>query len=100
MLFLVISNPRPERPSDVAGSRRHFWAWVQPLLDAGHCRSVHARVGRGVVAMFDVDSHLTLHRYLNEWADMIPAEFDVYPLLDADQAKGHLQSLQSGQIQT
>jgi len=53
-----------------------------------------------VVAMFDVDSHLTLHRYLNEWADMIPAEFDVYPLLDADQAKGHLQSLQSGQIQT
>lgn len=94
MLFLVISNPRPERPSDVAGSRRHFWGWIQPLLDAGRCRSVHARVGRGVVALFDVDSHLTLHRYLNEWADMIPAEFDVYPLLDPDQAKDHLQSLQ------
>jgi hypothetical protein len=25
-----------------------------------------------------------LHRILNEWADIIPAEFDVYPLVDLE----------------
>lgn len=92
MLFLVISTPRPEKPSSLTDSRKCFWDWMQPLLDAGQCKSVHARVGRGAVALFDVDSNLTLHRLMNEWADIIAAHFDVYPLLDPEQAKAFLQS--------
>jgi muconolactone delta-isomerase len=76
MLFLVISTPRPERPST--------------LVQSGMAKSVHARVGRGAVALFDVDSNETLHRLMNEWSDMIPAHFDVYPLLDEETAKAFL----------
>lgn len=92
MLFLVISTPRPDKPSSLTSARSSFWDWMQPIMDAGLCKSVHARVGRGVVALFDVDSNLTLHRFMNEWADIIPAHFDVYPLLDPEQAKAFLQS--------
>jgi muconolactone delta-isomerase len=36
------------------------------------------------VAVFDVESNNALHQILNEWADIIPAHFDTYPLVDAD----------------
>ena len=52
MLFLVISEPRPEPPTDVAARRQRYWPWVQNLIDTGLVKSVHARVGRGAVAMF------------------------------------------------
>jgi hypothetical protein len=90
MLFLVISTPRPERPTTLIDSRSRYWDWMRPLLDSGLARSVHARVGRGAVALFDVDSNTTLHRLMNEWADIIPAHFDVFPLLDEDTAKAYL----------
>jgi muconolactone delta-isomerase len=48
----------------------------------GVCKHVYARVGRGAVAVFDVESNEQLHRILNEWADIIPAQFDIYPLVD------------------
>ena len=35
------------------------------------CRHVYARVERGAVAVFDVESKEALHRILNEWADII-----------------------------
>ena len=54
MLFLVISEPRPERPSSVTAARQSYWRWIQPLIDAGEVRSVHAKVGRGAVVLFDV----------------------------------------------
>lgn len=95
MLFLVISEPRPEPPTSVSSARRRYWPWVQALIDGGQVKSVHARVGRGAVVLFDVDSNETLHRYLNEWADIIPARFDVYPLVDPDRAQAFLRS-QSG----
>jgi hypothetical protein len=44
-------------------------------------------VGRGAVAVLDVEDNDGLHRILNEWADIIPAHFDTYPLIDADAAK-------------
>ena len=47
MLFLVISDPRPERPSTVTAARQSYWTWIQPLIDKGEVRSVHAKVGRG-----------------------------------------------------
>ena len=90
MLFLVISTPRPDRPSAVVAARRKWWSWMQPLLDKGLARAHYARVGRGAVALFDVDSTVTLHRLINEWSEIIPAHFDIYPLLDPDSAQKFL----------
>jgi muconolactone delta-isomerase len=83
MLFLVVSTPRPERPSDVSARREEYWRWLAPLQRRGQCKWGYGRVGRGAVALFDVDANETLHRLLNEWADIIPATFDVYPLIDS-----------------
>ena len=97
MLFVVISHPRPERPSTVAGSRQDFWRWLQPKLDAGQALWAYPKVGRGVVTAFRVASHEELHALLNQWADMIPAEFDVIPVFEPDQAKAWLSQVQAGQ---
>jgi muconolactone delta-isomerase len=83
-LFLVISNPRPERPSEVAARRQGFWPWIGKYQADGVCKHIYARVGRGAVAVFAVDDNEQLHRILNEWADIIPAEFEVYPLVDVE----------------
>jgi hypothetical protein len=53
----------------------------------GVCRHIYARAGRGAVAVLDVESNEALHRLLNEWADIIPAHFDTYPLIDVEAAK-------------
>ena len=87
MLFLVVSTPRPERPSELAQTRQSFWLWIAEYEARGICRHVYARVGRGAVAVFDVAETTTLHRILNEWADIIPAHFETYPLLEAEAAK-------------
>ena len=34
----------------------------------------------------------TLHRLLNEWAELIPATFEVLPLIDAGNAKAYLKT--------
>jgi muconolactone delta-isomerase len=86
MLFLVVSTPRPERPSDLATTRQSFWPWMARYQASGTCRHVYARAGRGAVAVLDVADNEALHRILNEWADIIPAHFDVYPLIDAKAA--------------
>jgi muconolactone delta-isomerase len=83
-LFLVISNPRPERPSEMAARRQSFWPWIGKYQADGVCKHIYARVGRGAVAVFAVDSNEQLHRILNEWADIVPAEFEVYPLVDVE----------------
>ena len=90
MLFLAISNPLPTRPSEVREHRKRYWPWAQDKLDRGLARFIFARTGRGAVALFDVDSNETLHRLLTEWADMVPAEFDLYPLIDPDVAVAYL----------
>jgi muconolactone delta-isomerase len=84
MLFLVISTPAPTRPSEVREARRNFWPWAEDKLARGIARSLYPRAGRGVVAVFDVDSHETLHRLLNEWSDLVPAEFALYPLMEPE----------------
>ena len=86
MLFLVVSTPRPERPSELAEKRQSFWPWIAGYEASGVCRHVYARVGRGAVAVFDVSDNSALHLILNEWADIIPAHFDTYPLLDVEAA--------------
>jgi muconolactone delta-isomerase len=87
MLFLVISTPRPERPSEVAQARQSFWPWIAGYEARGMCRHIYPRVGRGAVAVFDVADNNTLHRILNEWADIVPAQFETYPLVDLDSAQ-------------
>jgi muconolactone delta-isomerase len=84
MLFLVISNPRADRPSDMAATRQSFWPWMARYQVSGICQHIYPRVGRGAVAVFKVDGNDVLHRILNEWADIIPAQFEVYPLVDLD----------------
>ena len=92
MLFLVISTPRPDKPTTLIEARSKYWDWMNPLLENGMAKSVYARAGRGAVALFDVDSNETLHRLMNEWAEIIPAHMDIYPLLDVDAAKSFLAS--------
>ena len=84
MLFLVISTPAPTRPSEVREARMNFWPWVEDKLARGIARSFYPRTGRGAVAVFDVDTHEMLHRLLNEWADAVPAEFALYPLMEPE----------------
>jgi len=86
MLFLVISTPRPEQPSKMAAARKQYWTWIQKLRDSGVAKVVYPRTGRGVVVIFDVESHDMLHRLIGEWSEMVPAHFDFYPLLEPDEA--------------
>ena len=90
MLFLVISTPRPERPSTVARNRQKYWRWIDPKLESKQCHFVYARTGRGAVALFDAKSNDELHAWLNEWAEIIPAHFDIYPLIDPAAARRYL----------
>jgi hypothetical protein len=90
MLFLVISTPAPTRPSNVREARRNFWPWVEDKLARGIARSFYPRTGRGAVAVFDVDSHEMLHGLLNEWADAVPAEFALYPLMEPESIVAYL----------
>ena len=48
---------------------------------------IYAHAGRGAVAVFDVEDNDGLHRILNEWADIVPAHFDTYPLIEGDAAQ-------------
>ena len=45
----------------------------------------------GAVALFDVPDNETLHRILNEWAEIIPATFEIYPLIDTGPARAYLE---------
>ncbi len=90
VLFLVISAPRPERPSEWAAARRKSWDWWEPLQRKGIVKWYHARVGRGAVALFDVESHEQLHELLNGWSELIPVALDVYPLIDIAASKKFL----------
>jgi hypothetical protein len=92
MLFLVISEPRPEPPSSVVGSRQRYWQWIEPLHASGEVSSVYARVGRGAVVLFDVPSNEALHRRLNEWQEIIPVRFEIHPLIDPAAAQHYLRS--------
>ena len=91
MLFLVISNPEPVRPSTVVENRKRYCPWAQGLLDSGKAQSFYARTGRGAVAIFDVESNETLHALLNEWSEIVPAEFQIYPLISPDSIRQFLE---------
>ena len=90
MLFAVITQPHPVRPSTMLSKRQGFWDWAQPLLEDGTLRDIHARVGRGAVAIFDVADNDELHRHLTAWSEQIPAEFEIHPLVERAAARRFL----------
>ena len=86
MLFLVITKPAPTRPSDARSNRQRLWEWARPLMDRGvvRDRAMYAKVGRGAMAIFDVESNEELHRLLSQWLEFVPGEVEVCPLMDHD----------------
>ena len=86
MLFLVVTMPAPNRPSDARSNRQQLWEWALPLMDRGviRDRAMYAKVGRGAMAVFDVESNEELHRLLSQWLEFVPAEVEVCPLMDHD----------------
>ena len=83
MQFMVMSTPRPERPSEMRGRQTTFWDWLEPLKQSGACKACYVKTGRGAMVVFDVPDNETLHRYITEWSDCVPAEFMVWPLVEA-----------------
>lgn len=81
MHFLVISTPRAEKPSAVREGQKQWWEWLNPLIERGVAKHVYTKLGRGAVVIFDVDSHETLHKLVNQWAECVPATFQVEALL-------------------
>ena len=84
MHFLVISTPRAEKPSAARDNQKQFWAWLEPLTASGTAKHVYTKLGRGAVIVFDVDSHETMHKLVNQWAECVPADFEVEALLPAE----------------
>ena len=79
-------------------SSTQFWPWIANYQANGICRHIYPRVGRGAIAVFEVDSNEVLHRILNEWADIIPAHFDTYPLVDLEATKRMLAAQVAAQV--
>jgi muconolactone delta-isomerase len=90
MLMMVITTPRADPPSTMTRRRQKLWRWIAPKLKARRVHWIYARPGRGAVALFDVESHEQLHVLLNEWAEIIPATFELLPLIDAAAAQRYL----------
>ncbi len=84
MHFLVISTPVPAKPSTMRGNQTAFWDWLNPLVKNGTAKHVYAKLGRGAVIIFEVDSHEDVHKLVNQWSEAVPAHFEVTPLITAD----------------
>ena len=81
MHFLVISTPRADKPSEARSNQKAFWDWLDPLAGNGTAKHIYTKLGRGAVIVFEVDSHETLHKLVNQWAECVPATFEVHALL-------------------
>lgn len=81
MYFLVISTPKAGKPTDAREGQKRWWDWVNALMERGTAKHVYTKLGRGAVIIFDVDSHDTLHKLVNQWNECVPATFEVEALL-------------------
>ena len=81
MHFLAISTPRPEKPSAARDNQKQWWDWINALAKAGTAKHIYTKLGRGAVVIFDVESHETMHKLVNQWAELVPAEFELHALL-------------------
>ncbi len=84
MLFLVISTPRPEPPSTIRDRQKAYWIWLNERIKAGMVKHVWTKCGRGAVVIADVPSHEDLHKFINQWAENVPAAFEVTPLVSKE----------------
>lgn len=82
MLFMVMSTPRPEQPSTMRAAQSRFWDWMASMQQDGTARAVYVKAGRGAMVVFDVPDHIALHRVMTQWAEHVPAEFTVWPLVE------------------
>ena len=89
MLFMVVSDPRPGRPSEIRGGQTSFWDWLAPLKADGTVQACWVKAGRGAVIVFDVPSHERLHDLINAWTEHVPARFTVTPLIDPAYQEAH-----------
>ncbi len=81
MNFIVTSSPAPVRPSTAHEGRRAFREWMQSQLKSGVVKHAYARIGRGAIVVFDVESHEALHALLNQWTECVPATFEVAAIM-------------------
>ena len=84
MNFLVISTPRADKPSAARDNQKQFWDWLAPLQASGTAKHVYTKLGRGAVIIFEVESHESLHKLVNQWSECVPATFEVHALLPAE----------------
>lgn len=90
MLFLVISSPRITRPDEVKAERLHFRTWITSLQENGQVQTFYPMVGRGSVVVFHVSSNEELHVLLTQWANIVPASFDIRALVEPEAAESQL----------
>ena len=90
MLFLIVSEPRAEKPSEAKAARRLYWDWLDGKIAEGVIRHAYPKAGRGMAVIADVPDHETLSGLLNAWAEMVPAQFVVHPLVDPDSVRREL----------
>ncbi len=87
MLYLVISNPQPSKPSDAKDTRLTFRTWIAELKSNNKVVCFYPQVGRGSVVIFDISSNDELHTLLTQWSEIIPAGFGIYPLASPAEAE-------------
>jgi hypothetical protein len=66
MYFMVVSTPRAEKPSAVREGQKQWWDWINEQIERGTAKHVYTKLGRGAVIIFDVDTHETLHKLVNQ----------------------------------
>ena len=81
MFYLVISTPAATKPSGMRGGQVQWWDWVNALIADGTAKHVYTKLGRGAVIIFDVDGPEAIHKLVNQWNELVPATFEVEPLL-------------------
>jgi muconolactone delta-isomerase len=87
VLFLVISNPHPSKPEEVKNARLEFRSWIEDLRSKNKAVCFYPRVGRGSIVIFDVSSNDELHNLLTQWLNIVPVNFDIFPLATPSKAE-------------
>ena len=84
MFFLVISTPMAQKPSAARDNQKQWWDWINHQQSIGVAKHIYTKLGRGAVVIFEVQHHEDVHKLVNQWAECVPATFEVTPLLPKD----------------